>query len=179
MNITMKGRNIEITSALKDRTEKKLGRLERIMDIKDVSITMSVERNLHKIEVTMVLNGYILRGEETSDDMYTSIDLVTDKMEKQLVKYKEKIQRKNKKQKAQINAMTIDADLDAALDAEDGDVPVRIKRFAVKPMMMEEAIMQMNLLGHSFFVYIDSETENVNVVYVRRDGKYGLLEPEY
>lgn len=176
MNITMKGRNIEITSALKERTEKKLGRLERIMDIKDVTITMSVERNLHKIEVTMTLNGYLLRGEETSDDMYTSIDLVTDKMEKQLVKYKEKIQRKNKKQKAQFDAVAVGAE-DYSVAEE--DFPVRTKRFPVKPMMMEEAIMQMNLLGHSFFVYMDSETENVNVVYVRKDGKYGLLEPEY
>ena len=174
MNMTIKGKNIEITSALKEHAAKKLGRLERIMEIKDVTITMSVERNLHKIEVSMILNGYILRGEVSSDDMYSSIDLVTDKMEKQLIKYKEKIQRRSKKQKQPTPAEII-----PDLPAFEDDEFVRIKTFAIEPMSTEEAVMQMNMLGHSFFVFLNSETDTVNVAYVRLDGRFGLLVPEY
>ncbi len=169
MNITYKGKNIDVTPALKEHAEKKLGRLERIMDIDSATVTMVVERNKQKAEVNMMIHGYILRGEVVSDDMYGSLDLVTDKMEKQLVKYKEKLQRKNKKQKL--------AYMDLSEPVE--DELVRVKHFTLKPMTTEEAIMQMNMLGHTFFVFANCETESVNVVYCRKDGKYGVLEPEF
>ncbi|MEE0777371.1 MAG: ribosome-associated translation inhibitor RaiA [Bacillota bacterium] len=175
MRITYKGKNTEVTPALKEHAEKKLGRLERIMEVNDVTVSMIVERNRHKAEVNMVVNGYILRGEVVSDDMYSAIDLVTDKMEKQLVKYKEKLQRINKKQKV---AMAVAQDDFAESDLVENLV-VRTKRFPVKPMTVEEAVMQMDMLGHNFFVFTNSETEAVNVVYCRNDGKYGLLEPEF
>ncbi|MEG0874771.1 MAG: ribosome-associated translation inhibitor RaiA [Clostridiales bacterium] len=168
MRITYKGKNTDVTPALKDHTEKKLNRLERIMDIDDAMVTLVVEKNHQKAEVNMMIHGYILRGEVVTDDMYSSLDLVTDKMEKQLVKYKEKLQRRNKKQKiAYLN-----------LDTPVEDELVRTKHFAIKPMTTEEAIMQMNMLGHTFFVFSNSETNAVNVVYLRHDGKFGLLEPE-
>lgn len=169
MRITYKGKNTEVTPALKEHTEKKLGRLDRIMPIDDAMVTMVVERSVQKAEVNMMLHGYILRGEVISDDMYSAIDLVTDKMEKQLVKYKEKLQRKNKKQKIAYMEME---------KVEKEDELVRTKNFVLKPMTVEEAIMQMNMLGHNFFMFANSETESVCVVYSRRDGKYGLLQPE-
>ncbi len=170
MNITYKGRNIDVTPALKEHAEKKLGRLERIMDVDSATVTMVVEKNNQRAEVNMMIHGYILRGEVVSDDMYGSLDLVADKMEKQLVKYKEKLQRKNKKQKL--------AYMDLSEPVVEDEL-VRTKRFTLKPMTTEEAIMQMNMLGHTFFVYANAETEAVNVVYCRKDGKYGVLEPEF
>ncbi len=173
MNILIKGRNIDVTPALREYIEKKLSRLEKFMDINDVNVTLAVEKNMHRIEVTLQLNGYILRGEEVSGNMYGSVDLVADKLETQMVRYKEKIQKRNKRKKV----------LAEVAFAEEAPVPddelVRVKRFPIKPMTLEEAVMQMNMLGHSFFVFTNSETEMVNVVYTRKDGKYGLLEPEY
>ncbi len=175
MNIIITGRNIEVTPALKEYIEKKLTRLEKFMDINDVNVTLLVEKNLHRIEVTIMLNGYILRGEEVSGNMYSSVDLVADKMEKQMIRYKEKIQKRNKKKKAVPDPAYAVETVEIAED----DELVKIKRFPIKPMTLEEAIMQMNMLGHSFFVFTNGETERVNVVYSRKDGKYGLLEPEY
>lgn len=172
MNIIIKGRNIEITPALREYIEKKLSRLEKFMDINDVNVTLQVVKNLHRIEVTMLLNGFILRGEEASANMYGSVDLVADKMEKQMLRYKEKIQKKNKKKKAAPVGYVPETEFEE-------EELVKIKRFPIKPMTLEEAVMQMNMLGHSFFVFTNSETEMVNVVYSRKDGKYGLLEPEY
>lgn len=169
MRITYKGKNIDVTPALKEHAEKKLSRLERIMDIDSATVTMVVEKNNQRAEVNMAIHGFILRGEVVSDDMYGSLDLVADKMEKQLVKYKEKLQRKNKKEKLAY----------MELNEPEEDELVRTKRFTLKPMTTEEAIMQMNMLGHTFFVFANCETESVNVVYCRKDGKYGVLEPEF
>ncbi len=177
MNIIIKGRNIEVTPALREYIEKKLTRLEKFMDINDVNVTLLVEKNLHRIEVTIVVNGYILRGEEVSGNMYGSVDLVTDKMEKQMLRYKEKLQKRNKKRKT-VPDLPYCADMVEEFGGEEDEL-VKIKRFPIKPMTLEEAVMQMNMLGHNFFVFTNSETEKVNVVYTRKDGKYGLLEPEY
>ena len=169
MRITYKGKNTEVTPALKEHAEKKLNRLDRIMPVDDVMVTMVVEKNIQKAEVNLMIHGYILRGEVVSDDMYSALDLVTDKMEKQLVKYKEKLQRKNKKQKIAYMEMET---------PEEEDELVRTKHFALKPMTVEEAIMQMNMLGHTFFMFANSETDSVCVVYCRNDGKYALLQPD-
>lgn len=173
MNIIFKGKNIEVTPALKEHAEKKLGRLNRIMDVDTITVTMIIEKGRQKAEVSMMVKGYILRGEDSAQDMYAAIDSVVDKLEKQLVKYKEKLQRKTKKDKEKLATMPVE------IGEEGPDELVRTKRFFIKPMTVDEAIMQMNMIGHSFFVFANSENrEEINVVYVRNDGKYGLIIPE-
>lgn len=174
MNINYKGKNIEVTPALKEHAEKKIGRLTRIMDIDKVTVTVIAEGNREKAEVSMMIKGYLLRGEDSAQDIFAAIDTVVDKLEKQLVKYKEKLQRKTKKDKGRLAEAVADE-----MPAEPEDELVRTKHFAVKPMTVDEAIMQMNMIGHSFFVFANSENEEaINVVYVRNDGKYGLIVPE-
>lgn len=175
MTINYKGKNIEVTPALKEHAEKKIGRLSRIMDIDKVTVTLIAEGNREKAEVSMMIKGYLLRGEDSGQDVFAAIDTVVDKLEKQLVKYKEKLQRKTKKDKAKIVEVAM---AEPVLD-ESEDELVRTKHFQVKPMTVDEAIMQMNMVGHSFFVFSNSENdEEINVVYVRYDGKYGLIVPE-
>ncbi|MBQ6810633.1 MAG: ribosome-associated translation inhibitor RaiA [Firmicutes bacterium] len=175
MTINYKGKNIEVTPALKEHAEKKIGRLGRIMDIDKVTVTLIAEGNREKAEVSMMIKGYLLRGEDSGQDVFAAIDTVVDKLEKQLVKYKEKLQRKTKKDKGKI----AEAAVEEVAYAEPEDELVRTKRFQVKPMTVDEAIMQMNMIGHSFFVFSNSENEEeINVVYVRNDGKYGLIVPE-
>ena len=175
MTINYKGKNIEVTPALKEHAEKKIGRLGRIMDIDKVTVTLIAEGNREKAEVSMMIKGYLLRGEDSGQDVFAAIDTVVDKLEKQLVKYKEKLQRKTKTDKGKI----AEAAVEEVAYAEPDDEVVRTKRFQVKPMTVDEAIMQMNMIGHSFFVFSNSENEEeINVVYVRNDGKYGLIVPE-
>lgn len=175
MTINYKGKNIEVTPALKEHAEKKIGRLNRIMDIDKVTVTLIAEGNREKAEVSMMIKGYLLRGEDSGQDVFAAIDTVVDKLEKQLVKYKEKLQRKTKKDKAKI----AEAAMAEPAIVESEDELVRTKHFQVKPMTVDEAIMQMNMVGHSFFVFSNSENnEEINVVYVRYDGKYGLIVPE-
>jgi len=174
MNINVRGKNVQVTPALKDHVEKRIGKLGRFFDTdQEAQVTLTVEKDRHKIEVTMPLNGYLLRGEEETGDMYVSIDLVIDKLEKQVEKYKTKTSRKirdvgNVKEIPSLTEVT-----------EEEPRLVRTKRFAFKPMPIEEAILQMNLIGHSFFVFSNAETEEVNVVYKRKDGNYGLIEPGF
>ncbi|NLL19656.1 MAG: ribosome-associated translation inhibitor RaiA [Clostridia bacterium] len=173
MRISVRGKNLEVTNALRQQAEKKLSKLDRYLDQDtEAQVTFSVERESHIVEVTIRLNGYLLRGEEATNDMYASIDLVIDKLERQLRKYKTKLSRKIKSQGLK--------DLIAKYPDEVEEKPelVRTKRFPIKPMPVEEAIMQMNMLGHSFFVFSNAESEQVNVVYRRKDGNYGLIEPE-
>ncbi|MBR5328784.1 MAG: ribosome-associated translation inhibitor RaiA [Firmicutes bacterium] len=175
MTINYKGKNIEVTPALKEHAEKKIGRLNRIMDIDKVTVTLIAEGNREKAEVSMMIKGYLLRGEDSGQDVFAAIDTVVDKLEKQLVKYKEKLQRKTKKDKGKV----AEAVVEEVAYTEPDDELVRTKRFQVKPMTVDEAIMQMNMIGHSFFVFANSENEEeINVVYVRNDGKYGLIVPE-
>ncbi|MDS1030580.1 ribosome-associated translation inhibitor RaiA [Bacillota bacterium LX-D] len=177
MKIAVRGKNIQITNALKEHVEKRLGRLDKYFEENtEAQVTLTVERDTHIVEVTILLNGYILRGEEATGDMYASIDLVLDKLEKQIEKYKTKIAKKlrsNKFTKVVEAAKTQD-DQD-----EDEFKIMRNKHFSIKPMAVEEAILQMNMVGHSFYVFSNAETEQVNVVYRRKDGNYGLIEPEY
>lgn len=172
MNITVRGRNIEVTSALKDYVGKRVGKLDKYIDnLGDTQVTMTVEKDSHRIEVTIPINGMILRGEESTGDMYTSIDLVVEKLEKQISKYKGKLQKRGVRY---VNDQRVPSTLE-----EDAPRLVRTKRFAIKPMPVDEAVLQMNLLGHNFFVFSNAETEQVNVVYKRKDGNYGLIEPEF
>jgi len=180
MKLDIRGRNIDITDALKDYTTKRLSKLEKyIEDARIAQVALSVEGERHKVEVTIPLNGVILRGEVSSDDMYSAIDLVEEKLEKQIEKHKTKLYKSYRGgglKKAV--AEEIQKELENRDTTEKFKI-VRTKRFALKPMDEEEAIMQMNLLGHSFFVFMNAETEEVNVVYKRKDKHYGLIEPDF
>ncbi|VBB05501.1 sigma 54 modulation/s30ea ribosomal protein c terminus [Lucifera butyrica] len=176
MGITVRGKNIEITPALKDYVEKRVGKITKYFsNLGEITVILNVEKGRHIVEVTVPVNGMLLRGEEETADMYTSIDLVIEKLEKQIDKYKTKLARK-------LRAGTFKGELlpnqTAETDSDNFKV-VKTKRFAVKPINVEEAIMQMNLINHDFYVFINAESEEVNVLYRRKDGNYGLMEPEF
>jgi putative sigma-54 modulation protein len=178
MRFDIRGKNIELTDALKDYTTKRLSKLGKYIDnVKEAQVALSVEGEGHKVEVTIPLNGMILRGEELSEDMYSSIDLVEEKLEKQIEKYRTRLYHNNRGVGLKKNGIHEKENNDDA-DTDSFKV-VRTKRFALKPMDEEEAIMQMNLLGHNFFVFFNAKDEEVNVVYRRKDGNYGLIEPRF
>jgi putative sigma-54 modulation protein len=167
---------MEVTNALKDYVEKRVGKIDKYFEnLMEVQATLSVEKDRHIIEVTVPLDGIILRGEESTHDMYSSIDKVVDKIEKQIEKYRTKINRRLKDTSIRTNFESFDIDK----DENNGARIVKTKRFAFKPMPVEEAVLQMNLLGHDFFVFSNADTDEVNVVYKRKDGNYGLIEPEF
>lgn len=177
MKLSFTGKNMEVTEALKDITQKKLGRLDKYFQ-KDVegNVIFSVERNWKVLEITINLPGTILRAEESSDDMYTSIDRAVDVLERQIRKYKTKLQKRYQAGETIRfeNVMPLKDEIE-----EDKPKIVRTKKFGMKPMSAEEAVLQMELLRHSFFVFMNSDTEEVSVVYKRKDGNYGLIEPEF
>lgn len=177
-NIVVRGKNIDVTPALKDYVEKRIGKVTKYFDQHgDISAVLTVEKGRHIVEVTVPANGILLRGEEATTDMYTSIDLVIEKLEKQIEKYRTKIARQFR-QNGGFKGELVPSGRPAVDDAEDFRV-VKTKRFAVKPMAIEEAIMQMNLIHHDFYVFTNADTEEVNVLYRRKDGNYGLIEPEF
>jgi len=179
MQITLRGKNVQVTQALREYVEKKVGKLEKYFDnLASAQVTLGVEKERRIVEVTIPVNGMILRGEEATGDMYSSIDLVVDKLEKQVEKYRTQIYRRFRRDGLKLPAAGEHQSEEAAETAEPFTV-VKTKRFPVKPMAVDEAIMQMNLVGHDFFVFANAETEKVNVVYRRRDGNYGLIEPEF
>ena len=174
MNITISGKNIEVTDGLRAAINEKLGKLERYFTPEtDVIVTLSVEKERQKIEVTIPVKGNIIRSEQVSNDMYVSIDLVEEVIERQLRKYKNKIVDKHQAggnfQKAYME--------NDYMENEDIQI-IRTKKFDIKPMYPEDAFVQMELLGHNFFVFCNAETDEVNVVYKRKGNTYGLIEPE-
>lgn len=174
MRYIISGKNIDVTEGLKDAIYEKIGKLERYFtEDTEVHVTFSVEKDRHKIEITIPMKGNIIRAEEESTDMYVSIDLVEEIIERQLRKYKNKII--EKKQAAHSLSQAF-AEEEIA-DEEEIEI-IRSKRFAIKPMDPEEACVQMELLGHDFYVFRNSETDEVNVVYRRKKNSYGLIEPE-
>lgn len=175
MLVTVTGKNVEVTDALRDYSEKKVAKVGKFFEKSPVGaqVTLSTERGKHIVDITVQMNGLLLRGEEKTTDMYTSIDGAVDKIERQVHKFKSRINRKlHNDNKVIVSAPT---------SAEEQPAPIikRNKRFAIKPMSAEEAVMQMDLLGHDFFVFSNSETDEINVVYRRKDGNYGLIEPEF
>ena len=181
MRYNIRGENVEVTSAIKDYVEKKVSKLERYFETpptSDVNVNLSVYNEEQKIEVTIPMTNLLLRAEEKHTDLYAAIDLVVDKLERQIRKHKTKINRKSRQQGA---AKHIFAEMEKnnraqAVDEESLDI-VRTKRFNLKPMDSEEAVLQMDMLGHDFFVFTNANSGNTNVVYRRHDGKYGLIEP--
>ncbi len=174
MKIIITGKNLEVTDGLKRAVEEKIGKLERYFsEDTTAKVTLSVEKDRQKIEVTIPVKGHIIRSEQVSSDMYVSIDLVQEIIERQLKKYKKKLI--DKKQ----NVVSFsDAFLERLEEDEEEVKIVRTKQFDIKPMYPEDACVQMELLGHDFFVFCNAETEQVNVVYKRKGGTYGLIEPE-
>ena len=175
MRITITGRNIELTEGLKAAVEDKLSKLEKYFTPDtDVNVTLSVEKERQKIEVTIPVKGNIIRSEQVSNDMYVSIDLVEEVIERQLKKYKKKIISK------QQNVESFKKEfIEKETDVDDEIKIIRTKKFDMKPMYPEDACVQMELLGHDFFVFCNAETENVCVVYKRKGNTYGLIEPEF
>lgn len=175
MRYKLTGRNINVTTGLKEAVEDKLGKLEKyFQQDTEAMITLSVEKERQKIEVTIPIKGHIIRAEQESNDMYVSIVLVEEIIERQIKKYKNKIT--DKKQ----NAMAFsELFMQEDYDGEDEVKIMKVKKFALKPMDPEEACVQMELLGHSFYVFLNSETNQVNAVYKRKSNTYGLIEPEF
>lgn len=174
MSVIVRGKNIEITPALKDYVVKRVSKITKYFDsLGEITAILTVEKGRHMIELTVPVNGIMLRGEESTADMYTSIDLVVDKIEKQIEKYKTKLSRR-------LKSGNFKGELVATAAPEVDELKVvKTKRFPIKPMDLEEAILQMNLINHDFFVFTNAETEEANVLYRRKDGHYGLIEPEY
>ena len=177
MKFIIIGKNIDVTPGLKDAVESKLGKLQRYFTPDtEIHVTLSVQKEHQKIEVTIPVKGHIIRSEQESNDMYVSIELVEEVIERQLKKYKNKLIDK-KRNAADFAPEYVDEDEEIF---EDEEVKIiRAKKFGIKPMNAEEACVQMELLGHEFYVFLNSDTNEVNVVYKRRDGAYGLIEPEF
>ena len=174
MKFIITGRNIDVTPGLKNAVEDKIGKLEKYFTPDtEVHVTLSVEKDRQKIEVTIPVKGTVIRSEQISSDMYVSIDLVEEIIERQLKKYKNKlIERQQGSHYLKPEFMEKDY-------AEDDEVKiVRTKKFDIKPMYAEDACIQMELTGHNFFVFCNAETDQVNVVYKRKGNTYGLIEPE-
>ena len=174
MKFIIVGRNIEVTPGLRAAVEEKIGKLDKYFNPDtEVHVTLSVEKDRQKIEVTIPVKGSIIRSEQVSNDMYVSIDLVEEIIERQLKKYKNKIVDKQQAV-ASFSKAYVENDY---TDDEEIKI-VRTKKFDIKPMYPEDACIQMELLGHNFFVFCNAETDQVNVVYKRKGDTYGLIEPE-
>lgn len=175
MKYIISGHNIDVTEGIKSAVQTKLGKLDKYFtDETEINVTLSVEKDRQKIEVTIPVKGSIIRAEEVSTDMYASIDLVEETIERQLRRYRKKIIDKQKVAKDNFTSAYIEEEY----EDEDTIKIVKSKRFGIKPMDAEEACVQMELLGHNFFVFLNAETDEVNVVYKRKGGTYGLIEPE-
>ncbi|WP_100374027.1 ribosome hibernation-promoting factor, HPF/YfiA family [Bacillus sp. FJAT-45037] len=182
MNYNIRGENIEVTPALRDYVEKKVGKLERYFDttpVADVNVKMQVLNTQHIIEVTIPMPQLLLRGEEVHTDMYAAIDNVIEKLERQIRKHKTKVNRKFRQEGSLKYMFKNELEPLEQEELDDDEIQVvRKKRFNLKPMDAEEAILQMDMLGHSFFVFQNAVDGVTNVVYRRKDGKYGLIESE-
>jgi len=177
MQITITGKNVEITPAIRQYAEEKLAKMHKYLEgISDAHVILSVQRYLHIAEITLYADGITIRGEERSQDMYSSLDLVMDKIERQVRRYKEKIvtHAMRRANRMEVSSRAIGSVPEAG--EETGKI-LRTKRFPMKPQFTDEAIMQMELLGHSFYVFRNADTEEINVIYRRKDGNYGLIEP--
>ena len=173
MEILIRGKSVEITDAMKSYVKEKLSKLDKyIVDQKaKATVLVKVRSYTQKVEVTIPLKTLILRAEEEQEDFYAAVDLIINKLERQIRKNKAKLQSRNKSKTKEFN-------VDDLIPIEDDSEVVKRKKIDVKPMSSEEAILQMELLGHDFYVYRDSETNAVNVVYKRKEKGYGVIESE-
>jgi putative sigma-54 modulation protein len=180
MRLQVKGKNVEVSEAIRTYAEEKLRRLERqLADPTRVELELAVEKNPsiaanHVAEATIWTKGPVLRAKEASGDMRASIDLLAEKLERQVVRYKQKRRRRGR---VGGNGKMPEPSVPTGLDEESGPLIVKTKQFALKPMTPEEAVLELELIGHDFFVFRNGDTDAINVVYRRRDGGYGLIEP--
>lgn len=176
MKFIISGKNIDVTPGLKSAVEDKIGKLEKYFTPEtEVHATLSVEKERQRIEVTIPVKGSIIRSEQVSNDMYVSIDLAAGVIERQLKKYKNKFRSEQQAGAASLRTDFMDKD-----EVADDEIKiVRTKKFDIKPMYAEDACVQMELLGHDFYVFCNAETDEVNVVYKRKGSTYGLIEPEH
>jgi putative sigma-54 modulation protein len=181
MNYNIRGENIEVTPAIREYVEKKVAKLERYFTESpnaNVNVNLKVYQDKKsKVEITIPMKDLVLRAEELHEDMYAAIDLITDKLERQIRKHKTKVNRKFREKESLKDFAPIFTEVEQVEDEDDLEV-VRTKSFDLKPMDSEEAILQMNMLGHSFYVFTNAETNQTNVVYKRNDGRYGLIEAQ-
>lgn len=183
MNYNVRGENIEVTPAIREYVEKKVTKMQRYFnETPEANVNVNLRFNqdkTSKVEVTIPLPQLVLRAEETNADMYAAVDLIVDKLERQIRKHKTKVNRKFR-DKGDIGA-TFATPVESSdhHDFEEDELEVvRTKRFDLKPMDSEEAILQMNMLGHNFYVFTNAESHRTNVVYKRKDGRYGLIEAQ-
>jgi len=177
MKFVIVGRNLEVTPGLRAAVEDKIGKLEKYFNPDtEAHVTLSVEKERQKIEVTIPVKGSIIRSEQVSNDMYVSIDLAAEVIERQLKKYKNKFRAEQQAGAASLRTDFMERDY---VEDEDEIKIVRTKKFDIKPMYPEDACVQMELLGHDFYVFCNAETDEVNVVYKRKANTYGLIEPEH
>ena len=175
MRIFVNGKNMEVSEYLFELTDKKVRKLDKFFpDDAEAFVTLAVEKNRHIAEVTIRYTGGFVRGEEATGDMYASIDNVLTKLEKQIIKHRTKLEKNLKTGVFEDLNM---ADYDDDYEEEEAKI-VRVKRFDIKPMTVEEAMLQLDMLGHAFYVFTNGETGDVNVIYKRKDGNFGLIEPE-
>ncbi len=180
LNYQIRGENIEVTEAIRNHVEKKVSKLERYFtETPEANVHVNLKVNPNKsskVEITIPFPQLVLRAEEVNEDMYAAIDLIVDKLERQIRKHKTKVNRKFREKGNMHELFLTEVNGAASIEEEDTLEIVRTKRFDLKPMDSEEAVLQMNMLGHNFFVYTDADTNGTNIVYRRRDGKYGLIE---
>lgn len=183
MDIAIKGRNIEVTDALESYIEKKLNRISRFFDrISDIQVVLSTSNSkssgaIQKVEVTARINGKIIRAQESTPDMYASIDLVVDKLERRIKTFKGKLLDRGRVRVSEREETS--EEITQLEEPEEGSLSDRIirrKRLTITPMSVEEALLQMELLGHDFFIFINADTSEINIVYSRKEGGYGLIE---
>ena len=178
MQINITGKNMEITPALRQYAQEKLARMQKYLEsVSDVHVTLSLQKYLHIAEITLHADGITIRAEETSEDMYTSLDLVIDKIESQVRRYKERIVAHGSRKGSRVGtSIRTSALTEEEAEGETSKI-LRTKRFSIKPQHTDEAILQMELLGHSFYVFRNADSDEINVLYRRKDGNYGLIEP--
>lgn len=180
LDFNIRGENVEVTPAIRDHVENKVSKLERYFT-EGANATAHVNLKVYndkqtKVETTIPMKNLTLRAEEKHDDMYAAVDLIVDKLERQIRKYKTRVNRKFREREG-IAAYFATTQPEETVEQSDEEFKVvRTKRFDLKPMDQEEAILQMNMLGHNFFVFTDAESDETNIVYKRKDGKYGLIE---
>lgn len=186
INLSVSGKNVQVTPALREHSERRLSKLQKYFDDGRplrADVVLYTEREQHIAEVTIQVGSLLVRGVAKTDDMYVSIDSAVDRIARQVRKYKTRINRKLQDGAKTLATAPLADGVGTATDAGEGEEAepriVRVKRFAFKPMTVDEAILQMELLGHDFFVFTEASTEEVNVLYRRRDGNYGLIEPDF
>ena len=175
MTVNVRGKNIDVTPALRDYVEKKVLTItKQFKVVGEISAVMRVEKDQHIVEITVPASGIVLRAQENTKDMYSSIDSCVDKIERQIHKYKTRLMRRKYSNFRDEFIAAAPKD-----EVDDGEFAiVRNKKYVLRPMNVQEAVMQMNLLNHDFFVYFDDATEEVSVIYRRKNGDYGLIAPK-